>query len=557
MRNTNSHFSYAPTVDVSRSSFDRPSTHKTTFDKAGLLYPIFLDEVLPGDTHSLKTSLVIRTATPIFPVMDNMFLDIYYFFIPNRLVWTHWKEFMGENTQSAWVSPTTYTIPKIMLKGLSSDSVLDHFGIRPNNSTSTTSIKVSALPIRAYCLVWNEWFRKEAIMDPIAINTGDTDITSAKIPTTITPTTYLTNTAYGGVCAPVSKFGDYFTSSLPAPQKGSSVLLPLGQSAPIFFSDNGTNDSTHVEPTKFTNMSGSVVSGTITSAASTGYATINSSIARISNGYADLSNATSATINDLRLALNVQRLLEVDARSGSRYVEVILAHFGVRSPDSRLQRPEYLGGKRIRINMQQVLQTSSTDSTSPQGNVAAFSLTADSSGSFSQSFTEHGFILGVACIRTSQTYQYGIERHWFRNERLDYYFPVLANLGEQEVYQREIYYNGTTAADAVATNYAIFGYQEAWAEYRYKNSLISGAFRSNSSSGASSDGWQSLDTWHYAEKLTAAPTLGPAFIEQSNEPVARTLAVQGEEQFIADFYFDMKSTRPMPTYSIPGLESHF
>lgn len=572
-RNTNSHFSYAPSVSVPRSSFDRPSTHKTTFAKAGRLYPIFIDEVLPGDTHSLRTSLVARTSTPIFPVMDNLFMDIYYFFVPNRLVWSHWKELMGENTESAWIPTTSYQVPQINLNGVQIQSVADHFGIRPNNSTSSTPISVSALPFRAFALIWNEWFRPEAVFSPIPIPMDErTQSYGTYSESTATATTYLTSTVNGGICPPVRKFGDYFTSCLPSPQKGEAVTLPLGKYAPVYTGAAnvpGTPSSNFLGSSEMNlkpNVaSSSVISGTHVLYSVNGameYASANSGVtsggyAVPSNLYADLGNATAATINDLRLAFAVQSLLETDARSGSRYTEIVFSHFHTKSPDARQQRPEYLGGKRVRLNMQQVLQTSSTDSTSPQGNVSGYSLTSDSFGSYNYSATEHGYIIGCCCFRTSQTYQYGIERHWFRKDRLDYYWPALAHTGEQEVKNRELYYNATQPADSLVPdtsndNDSIFGYQEYAAEYRYKNSLISGSFRSNSSNPGS-DGWQSLDSWHYADKWNSKPTLSPEFISQSNEPVARTLAVDGEDEFIADFYFDLKSTRCMPTYSIPGL----
>lgn len=541
-RNTQSRFSINPTnLDMSRSKFDRSCQHKTTFN-AGELIPIFVDEVLPGDTFSMSTSFVIRMSTPIHPVMDNLYLDLYYFFVPARLVWEHWEEFNGENKTSAWEQETVYEVPQLTAPsdGWVKGSIADYFGI----PIGISGLSINALPFRAYCLIWNEWFRDQNLQDSTYFSLDDTTIAGSN------GNTYQTDAVKGGMCLPVNKYHDYFTSALPEPQKGPDVLLPLGQSAKITQLDN-PNVADMISPKWYDMATGNRLTqkylvadnGVETGTNAGGSINTTDKVAGVAL-QADLSNATAATINQLRLAFQTQKLFEKDARGGTRYNEIIYSHFGVTSPDARQQRPEYLGGKRIPINISQVLQTSSTDETSPQGNTAAFSLTADSSGSFTKSFTEHGFIIGLACVRTDHTYQQGIERMWSRRKRFDFYWPVLANIGEQAILNKEIYAQGNKVDDEA------FGYQEAWADYRYKSNRVSGAFRSTYS--------KPLDSWHFGDLYSALPTLGSVWISETKVNVDRTLAVTSsvEDQFIADFYFKNICVRPMPLYSIPGLIDH-
>lgn len=566
MRNTESRFSQSARVNIGRSKFDRPSTHKTTLN-AGLLYPIYVDEVLPGDTKSLKTNVLVRMSTPIHPVMDNAYMDIYYFFVPRRLVWNKWNEFMGENNNGPWIdNQYIYTIPQITFEehGNVFGSILDYMGIpvvtNSNGDVIVGQPSIDACYPRAYALIWNEWFRGENAFQPCFVDKGEYD---TSFDFTNYPDSYIFGATIGAELCPVAKFHDYFTSALPSPQKGPDVFLPIGTSAPVTTSYNDVISSVSggvpirfgaVSPNDVTTATYNVgigfntsKEGSLGAIPGTEDATVSNIGLAPTNLYADLSESLGASINQLREALALQRFYELDARGGTRYTEIIRSHFGVVSPDARLQRPEYLGGKRISINMQQVLQTSASDDTSPQGNTAAFSLTADSDKSFTYSATEHGIIVGVACVRTSQTYQYGTNRMFTRKDRTDFYFPTFAHIGEQAILNKELYSLGNNSP----VNDEVFGYQEAWAEYRYKPSQISGAFRSNHP--------LTLDSWHYAEKLNEVPTLSPDFLSQSSKVVDRTLAVTSDisDQFICDFYFDAVDVRPMPVYSIPGLSSHF
>lgn len=543
-RETEMHFSSNPVeIDMPRSKFDRSTQHKTTFN-TGDLIPIFVDEVLPGDTMVMDISSVIRMATPIYPVMDNAFLDVYFFAVPNRLVWEHWREFMGENRLTHWEQPTEYAIPQITAPsgGWTKGTIADYMGI----PTGVGNISISALPFRAYALIWNEWFRDQNLKDPCLISMDETTQNGSN------GTNYIQDVQLGGMPAKAAKYHDYFTSALPEPQKGPPVQLPLGLSAPVLpgAMNSGPFGVTHVLNINGTKLpDGDVDLKAYTSAdnagnlmAVSGGTSAGGTAAAIANLQADLSQATAATINQLRQAFAVQRMYEKDARGGTRYTEIIRTHFGVTSPDSRQQRPEYLGGLRTPINMDQVVQTSSTDATSPQGNTAAFSLTSVNQSLFTKSFTEHEIVIGLACVRTENTYQQGIERMWSRKHRFDFYFPSFANLGEQAILNKEIYAQGTSEDEEA------FGYQEAWAEMRYKPSRVSGAMRSNYE--------QPLDAFHYADFYTEPPRLSSAWIDESANNVKRTLAVQNEDQFIADFYFKLQMARPMPIYSIPGLIDH-
>lgn len=570
-RNSNSRFAQAPQVDIQRSTFDRSSGHKTTFN-AGKLVPIYIDEVLPGDTFEMSTSAIIRGSTPIFPVMDNANLDIYFFFVPNRLVWDHWKEFNGENTTSKWEQTVEYSIPQmapplstgtIPTAGWEKGTLADYMGIPtgvgPGASQTNPEYTVNHLPFRAYCLIWNEWFRDQNLQDPVLIDTGDSQTNGRHLIPEGNSITFENQAALQGAnLLPVNKYFDYFTGALPEPQKGPDVLLPLGSTAPVITMTTDVANVTGNSPNLRFVSNGEISqqSNVVITPTGTGKGTLNYTGGNAgpingklipSNLYANLEEATSATINELRLAFQLQKLYERDARGGTRYIEIIKSHFGVTSPDARLQRPEYLGGERIPINIDQVIQTSGTmEGTTPQGNTGAYSLTGNQGSYFKHSFVEHGYVLGLACVRTEHTYQQGLEKIWNRKNRFDFYWPALANIGEQAILNKEIY------LQAIGTiNEQAFGYQEAWAEYRYKPSRVSSAFRSNIKTG-------SLDAWHYADYYEALPVLSAEWIQETYKNVDRTLAVQStlEDQYIADFWFKCTCTRPMPIYSIPGLIDH-
>lgn len=547
MRNINTRFSYNPTtVDISRSTFEQKWSHLTTM-KAGKLYPVACQEVLPGDTFSLDTSVLARMATPIFPVMDDCYLDTYHFFVPNRLVWEHWKNLMGENSESPWSNSVEYSVPQIMLyPDEFENSNADYFGIgKPKGK-----VKVNALPFRALALIWNEWFRDQNVMSPKGFNKGDDG--------SVDDTQGLLD-LYN-----VAKYHDYFTSALPAPQKGSPVQIPLLGDAPVLASmsyDSGNENPLLFRTNQYSSGNYPLYGAfafesdlgegqqsyfqTLFDGDNSLYIPDTAFRAVPSNLYANLSSVAGATINQLRQAFQVQKMFERDARGGTRYVEQIRSAFGVISPDARMQRPEYLGGRRTVINMTQVVQTSASDNTSPQGNTAAYSLTRSVGSDFTKSFTEHGFVISVICIRTHQSYQQGINRLWSRKSRLDYYDPLFANLGEQAILNKEIYAQGTAEDDEV------FGYQEAWSEYRYTPSVVSGAFRSDYSGG-------SLDSWHYANYFEELPRLSEGFISETDVNIDRTLAVEAElaPQFIVGISFKNMATRKMPMYSIPGLIDH-
>lgn len=568
-RNSNSRFAQAPQVDIQRSTFDRSSGHKTTFN-AGKLVPIYVDEVLPGDTFEMKTSAIIRGSTPIFPVMDNANLDIYFFYVPNRLVWSHWKEFNGENTTSKWEQTMEYSIPQMApplannttAAGWEKGTLADYMGIPtqvgPGASQANPQYTVNHLPFRAYCLIYNEWFRDQNLQDPVLIDTGDSQTNGRHLIPETEPIEYQIQAALKGAnLLPVNKYFDYFTGALPEPQKGPDVLLPLGNTAPVITKTTDITGVTGSSPSlRFaSNAPINSQANIVITPTGSGKGTLNHTTANVdalngnlipANLYANLAEATSATINELRLAFQLQKLYERDARGGTRYIEIIKSHFGVTSPDARLQRPEYLGGERIPINIDQVIQTSGTaEGTTPQGNTGAYSLTGNQGSYFKHSFVEHGYILGLACVRTEHTYQQGLEKIWNRKNRFDFYWPALANIGEQAILNKEIYLQAIGT-----TNEQAFGYQEAWAEYRYKPSRVSSAFRSNVTG--------SLDAWHYADYYEELPKLSAEWIQETYKNVDRTLAVQStlEDQYIADFWFKCKCTRPMPIYSIPGLIDH-
>ena len=545
-RNSEYNFAQNPQVGVSRSRFQRNSDNKTTFN-TGDLIPIYLDEVLPGDTHQIDVACVMRMATPIFPVMDNAYCDFYFFFVPNRLLWEHWKEFMGENKETAWTPKTEYSVPQVTAPtgGWEEGTLADYLGL----PTKVEGISVSALPGRAYGLIYNEWFRNQNVTQPTLVEVTDATTTGKNNGSG-------TNDSAITLAKPLkaAKVFDYYTGALPEPQKGEPIMIPLGGDAPIGAKRENGDEWTNLALSNDrdlkiggpTDASFSRIVG-LDTVADIYYNVFEGSANKPDDKknaylYADLSKVTAATINQLRQAFQIQKLLEKDARGGTRYREVLREHFGVISPDSRMQIPEYLGGYRLPINVSQVIQTSSSDDTSPLGNTAALSVTTMNKPMFTKSFTEHGFIMGLAVVRTDQTYQQGIERMWSRKGRYDYYWPVLANIGEQAILNKEIYAQGNTKDEEA------FGYQEAWADYRYKPSKVTGLFRSNAA--------QSLDAWHYAQDYDALPTLSTAWMEQTDTEMKRTLAVQSQPDFIADFYFMNKTTRCMPVYSIPGLIDH-
>ncbi len=501
-------FSRSPKAEIQRSVFNRNHGLKTTID-AGYLYPIFYDEALPGDSFQLTANGFGRLATPINPFMDNLYVQTFFFAVPFRILWDNWEKFCGEQINPG--DSTDYQTPQIQSATVAELSLFDYFGL----PTQTANINFNNFAGRGYNLIWNEWFRDENLQNSVTVDLDDGADDIADY-----------------VLLKRGKRHDYFTSALPWPQKGDAVTMPLSGTAPITTTATttgeslGIKNSAGVDYRMATNVSTLELYDTATNYPMS----------------ADLSQATAATINQLREAFQVQGLLERDARGGTRYKEIIQGHFNVTSPDMRLDRPEYLGGGKSYINVQPIAQTSSTDTTTPQGNMSGFGTTGFNNHSFSKSFTEHCAVIGLVCVFADLTYQQGINRFFSKRTRYDYYWPALAHLGEQSILNKEIYAQGTTADDTV------FGYQERYAEYRYKPSQITGKFRSNATG--------TLDSWHLAQNFGSLPSLNTSFI-QEDPPVDRVTAVNTEPDLLLDMYFNFKCARPMPTYSVPALLSHF
>lgn len=547
-RNNEAHFNQVPALEITRSRFKRDQDIKLTFD-AGKLIPFYVDEVLPGDTFSIDQSAIIRMTTPIFPVMDNAYLDYYYFFVPNRILWDHWKEFMGEITDEPWVQRMEYTVPTIKITGTSDTdklpkeaSILDYMGIPTKFVGAGKKTEINALPIRAYVKIWSEWFRDQNVDNP-AINSVS-DATVEYTDDAEEDIEKILQQAYkGGRPLPVNRFHDYFSSSLPSPQRaGEPVRIPLSGNAPIKgYKD--INVKTELDTSLYAIYNGSIEpNGTAGIIGLPDNRAVFTSEQRKAYLGADLSRVNATSINELRKAFQVQKYFEELARGGSRYREQIYSLFRTRISDKTAQIPEYLGGDRVMININQVVQTSGTTTESPQGNVAAVSVTGFGKSAFTKSFEEHGWVIGVCCVRHDHTYQQGIERMWSRKNKLDFYFPVFANLGEQAVLKKELY------ATAGASDEEAFGYQEAWSEYRMKPNRVCGLFRSNAVG--------TLDSWHYADNYSTVPALSQEWMKEGKAEIQRTLAIQDEPQFIMDILVKNTTVRPMPLYSIPGLVDH-
>ena len=570
-------FSDAPAMYMRRSKFDRSHVYKTTFD-AGKLIPVFVDEVLPGDTTRMSVNYFARLATPIKPIMDNIYLDWFFFFVPNRLVWEHWQNFCFEQEDPD--DSTDYVIPTVSASSATNNSLVgslwDYFGLPINTTENLTGI--NALPFRGVYLIYNEWFRDENLQKSVKIEKGDANrvIDSDRLSEQPSWVVNSSSTdAYPGfACPPRGKRHDYFTSALPWTQKGPGVSIGLAGTASIVDPTPGTGyllhsnsnqlaavsayggDSSSSGGRRIAQGSGSISfsrNGDTSFSTIGGFAGNASSSITMSaqaastylgnDSYVDLDTSSIFTINSLRTAFQMQKFYERLARGGSRYTEVLRSFFGVVSPDARLQRPEFLGSFTKMVNVNPIAQTSATDATSPQGNLSAYGVTAAKFHGFSKSFVEHGYIFGFVCARADLTYQQGINKMWLRSTVYDFYWPTFAHLGEQAIELREIYAQGSEADTTV------FGYQERYAEYRYKPSQITGKFRSSVTGG-------NLDVWHLSQFFKNAPTLNEEFIVE-NPPIERIIAVPSEPEFLLDIGFRYTTVRPMPMFGTPGLVDHF
>lgn len=567
-RNSESRFAQVPRAEIQRARFKRDFSNITTINE-GELVPLYVDEVLPGDTISCDMNGLIRMSTPLYPVMDNCYLDTYAFFVPCRLLWEHWENLMGQNDSTYWAEKTEYSVPQTTAPsgGWNVGTIADYMGI----PTGIANIKVNSMPFRAYARIWNEWFRDENLQQPVVQDIDDANNTGSNTGT------QLTDAQNGGLPLKVAKYHDYFTSCLPEPQKGEAAGIPidLGGLAPVtttnsnftasqypmYMGETGSANK-YVPQTSLYRYTTVLLGGkdnNNTNPAEQGALQVKiansqsgeSNKFNTSNGLVPINlvvsledaNQAFVSINELRQAIALQHILEADARGGTRYVELLAHEFGVTSPDSRLQRSEYLGGTRVPININQVIQQSATTDASPQGNTAAYSMTTMRNKMCNYSAVEHGYLLILGAVRVDHSYQQGLSRMWTRKGRFDFYHPMLANLSEMAVLNQEIYAQGT------AEDSEVFGYQEAWADYRYHPNIVTGEMRSTYA--------QTLDAWHYGDHYTKLPTLSSTWIQEGTENIDRTLAVQSENshQFICDFYFDQTWTRPMPIYSVPGLST--